>query len=139
MHSQHFSSSIHAHFSSSHQKPCARLSSVQYAFSKVTARTHSPFVHGVGDLIVSQSVSSCLFVVWSSGVMYFVTDAWHPVQVNSTYLQGSCLAESAAQNISSATSQAIGSALAPKYGANACSNITSSGMDVTPAFWHASP
>ena len=71
--------------------------------------------------------------------MYFVTDAWHPVQVNSTYLQGSCLAESAAQNISSATSQAIGSALAPKYGANACSNITSSGMDVTPAFWHASP
>jgi len=54
--------------------------------------------------------------------------------VNSTqYLQESCQAESAAQNISSATSQAIGSALAPMYGANACSNIYLSGMDITAA------
>jgi len=66
--------------------------------------------------------------------LYFVTDAWCLVQVNSTqHLQESCQAESAAQNISSATSQAIGSALAPMYGANACSNIYLSGMDITAA------
>jgi len=56
------------------------------------------------------------------------------VQVNSSqFLQDSCQAESAAQNISSATSQAIGSALAPMYGANACSGISSAGMDITAA------
>ena len=63
-------------------------------------------------------------------ILHSVTDAWCLVQVNSTqYLQ----AENAAQNICSATSQAIGIALAPMYGANACSGIHSSGVEVTAA------